>query len=61
MVANIKQYFQQVSQELKKVSWPTKNELLNSTLVVLVSVTLLAVYVWIADIILSNVMKLIIR
>ncbi|MFH1776188.1 MAG: preprotein translocase subunit SecE [Candidatus Omnitrophota bacterium] len=61
MIVKIKGYFQEVGQELKKVSWSTKDELINSTIVIIVSVALLAVFVWIFDLIFSFLMKIIIR
>jgi len=39
----------ETSQELKKSVWPTRSELLNSTIVVLVATILLGAYVALAD------------
>jgi len=38
-----------VWQEAKKIKWPTKKELLNSTLVVLVILVVVAAYLFVVD------------
>ncbi|MFA6636844.1 MAG: preprotein translocase subunit SecE [Candidatus Omnitrophota bacterium] len=53
-------FFSQVSGEMKKVAWPTKDELVASTIVVLVSTFFLAAFVGIADILLSRVVNFLI-
>jgi|LSQX01.1.fsa_nt_gb preprotein translocase subunit SecE len=42
-------YFKGVRQELKKVVWPTKDELVTSTLVVLITCTFFSVAFWLID------------
>jgi len=49
-----------VGVELKKSAWPTRSELLESTVVVVVSVVMLAVFVGACDLVLLRVLKLII-
>ncbi|MGH8019066.1 MAG: preprotein translocase subunit SecE [Opitutaceae bacterium] len=44
--------------ELKKATWPTRTELRDSTLVVIVAVIILGVFTSIADFSLSNVVLL---
>ena len=39
-------FFKGAKSELKKVSWPTKKELANMTVVVLVVVTIMTVLIW---------------
>jgi len=50
-------YFKEVYQELRKVSWPTRGELLRMTQVVLATVVLFSVVIGLADLILSVVVK----
>ena len=38
------QFFRQVKQEVKKVTWPTKNEVLKTSLVVIVLVAIAATF-----------------
>lgn len=54
-------FMKEVRSELKKVTWPTKDELVSSTIVVIVSVALVSGFIWIVDSILLNVLKLILR
>ncbi len=54
-------YFRGVRAEMKKVSWPTKKELLNYTAVVVALSVLVAVIVWILDIIINGGLQIIIK
>jgi preprotein translocase subunit SecE len=49
-----RQFFREVRQELKKVAWPTRRELLAYTLVVLVSVVVLTSFVFGLDFLISK-------
>jgi len=51
----------EVKLELKKVSWPTRRELINSTIVVIISVAILAVFIGVCDLIWSTVINFVIR
>ncbi|MEA3489953.1 MAG: preprotein translocase subunit SecE [Candidatus Omnitrophota bacterium] len=51
----------QVRTEMKKVSWPSKQELLSSTLVVLVSTMILAAFIGMCDLVLSRIINFLIR
>jgi preprotein translocase subunit SecE len=42
-----------------KVSWPTRSELVNSTIVVMVASIIAALVIWLVDWIINNVMELI--
>ncbi len=50
-----------VSKELKQVSWPTRDELIGSALVVFVGVLLLASFIGVCDFILSQAARLLLR
>lgn len=54
---NGKQYFSGVYNELKKVHWPGKNQLMGYTGVVLLAVALVAGIVWLFDTGLSFVLE----
>lgn len=56
-----KKYFRGVYNELKKVHWPTRREILTYTAVVVVAVIIVSVLIWIFDSLMSQIMKLIIR
>lgn len=49
-----RQFLKEVRQELKKVNWPTRQELLAYTLVVLVSVVVLTTFVFGLDYVFSK-------
>jgi|LGOV01.1.fsa_nt_gb preprotein translocase subunit SecE len=44
-------YFKGVKAELKKVTWPTRKELMTYTMVVIVAVTLMTLVVWGLDVV----------
>jgi preprotein translocase subunit SecE len=50
-------FFQDVVKEMKKVTWPTKEELLESTKVVIVVCIVLALFTYVIDMLISQVMK----
>jgi len=53
-------YFKGVRAELKKVSWPSRKELINYTIVVLVICAIISLAVWLIDSGLHQILKLII-
>lgn len=53
MVEKVKQFALDVKQEMEKVTWPTREELRGSTLVVIVTVLILSVFIGVVDRILS--------
>ena len=56
-----KNFITEVKVEMQKVSWSTKDELIGSTAVVIVSTLLLAVFIGAVDIVLSRAIALIIK
>jgi preprotein translocase subunit SecE len=59
MFEKLKTFLYETKNELKKVTWPTKEELKESTKVVIVGALLLTVFIGIVDQILSRIIKLI--
>ena len=49
-----RQFLKEVRQELKKVLWPTRRELITYTIVVLVTVVVLTTYVFGLDVVFSK-------
>ncbi|GIV00440.1 MAG: hypothetical protein KatS3mg014_2055 [Actinomycetota bacterium] len=49
-----RQFLKEVRQELKKVLWPTRKELVTYTIVVLVTVIVLTTYVWGLDVLFTK-------
>lgn len=60
-VARFGTFLMKVREELKQVSWPTREELVGSALVVFVGVVLLASYISVCDFVLSQAARLLLR
>jgi preprotein translocase subunit SecE len=57
MKEKIINFFNDVSKEMGKVTWPTRDELMESTKVVIIVCLLIAVFTWGVDAILSAAIK----
>ena len=57
----VREYLKDVRGELTKVSWPTREELRDSTVVVIVTVILVATFIGIVDYGLNQVVRLIFK
>jgi preprotein translocase subunit SecE len=44
-----KEFFRDTNAEMKKVSWPTRNEVVGTTVVVIIATIIFALYLWGAD------------
>ena len=51
-------FLTEVKLEMGKVSWSTKDELIGSTIVVLVSLAILSVFIGVCDLLLSTVVNI---
>ncbi|HPG01008.1 MAG TPA: preprotein translocase subunit SecE [Kiritimatiellia bacterium] len=60
-IDGVKAFVTDVRVELKKCSWPTRSELVDSTVVVIVSVLIVSVFVGMSDVLLWGVLRMIIR
>jgi preprotein translocase subunit SecE len=49
----VRQFWHDVALEMKKVSWPTRAEVINTTIITIVVVIFFAAFLWLADIGLS--------
>ena len=54
-IESIKVFYEEVRSELKKVTFPTKEETLGTTSVVLVLVSLATAYLWVIDVASSEI------
>jgi preprotein translocase subunit SecE len=59
MIERLKAFLQETRTEIKKVTWPTKQELKDSTRVVIIASILLTAFIGAVDQILSRIVKLI--
>ncbi|MEM1138508.1 MAG: preprotein translocase subunit SecE [Pseudomonadota bacterium] len=55
------QFIQQVRQEVSKVTWPTRNETVVTTIMVFIMVVLAGIFFFLVDLVLRQVMQLILR
>jgi len=60
-VEQVKKYFRGVYNELKKVHWPTRREVMTYTGVVVVAVIFVGTLIWVFDLGMSRFIQLIIR
>ena len=61
MIQKIKTFIEQVIAELKKVNWTPRQDLINSTLVVIVSAICLGAFITLTDLIVSRGLNAILR
>ncbi|MBL7158657.1 MAG: preprotein translocase subunit SecE [Candidatus Omnitrophica bacterium] len=60
-MSKIVKFVKEVQIELKKVSWSTRSELINSTIMVIVAVAIMALFIGLCDLIWSNGINFILR
>ena len=60
-MANLVAYLRETSQEMKRVSWPGRSQLYESTIVVVVSVVIVTAILFVVDKILDEAVRLIIN
>jgi preprotein translocase subunit SecE len=57
MIAKIKEFVNDVTKEMKKVSWPSKEQLKESTIVVCVTTLIFTGFIYIVDLIFGVVVN----
>lgn len=61
MFERITNYFKGVRAEVARVSWPTRNEIISLTALILLLVVLVTLYIWGVDGILGTLVKVLVR
>lgn len=59
MIGTIKKYVADVRKEMKKVSWPTRDQLKESTIVVITTTLILTVFIYVIDFVLDKAVGII--
>lgn len=59
MANKVTNFFKEIQLEMSKVSWPTREELIGSTLIVIMSLAILSAFIGICDVVLSTVVNVI--
>lgn len=57
MIAKIKEFVGEVQKEMKKVSWPTKEQLKESTVVVITSTAVMTVFIYAIDFVMDKTVR----
>lgn len=57
--SSIPRFLGEVKAEMKKVSFPTRDEVVGTTIVVLVTSVVFAVYLWAADLVIVQLFKMV--
>ena len=61
MWSNIRKFFSEVRAEMQKVTWSTREEILGSTGVVLMTMLILSTFIGISDFILAHALSVLLR
>jgi preprotein translocase subunit SecE len=57
ILKRLSQYLRETSQEMKRVSWPSRSELKESTIVVIVTVIIVTFFIFVVDKVLDFTVK----
>jgi preprotein translocase subunit SecE len=60
-LARLREFFQEVAAEFRRVNWPSRQEVAASTVVVLVVVFVLSMYLGAVDVALSRLVEVILK
>jgi len=58
-LAAIPQFLREVTSEMKKVSFPSRDEVVGTTIVVLLTSFVFAIYLWLADLVIVQIFKVV--
>ena len=61
MFERITNYFKGVKAEVARVSWPSRNEIISLTALILLLVVIVTLYIWGVDGILGTLIKILVR
>ncbi len=56
---NIASYLEEVGKEMRKVSWPSRQELTSNTLVTILATVVISIFIFITDRVISVVLEVI--
>ncbi len=58
-LSSIPQFLGEVKAEMKKVSFPSRDEVVGTTIVVLITSVVFAIYLWLADMVIVQLFKMV--
>ena len=56
---NVSEYLQEVAKEMRKVTWPTQQELISNTVVTIVATIVISLFIFGTDRVISTVLEVI--
>ncbi|MCX7879315.1 MAG: preprotein translocase subunit SecE [Ignavibacteria bacterium] len=59
MFGKIRKYLNEVAKEMKKVSWPTRAQLRESTYVVIIAMLIFTLFIYLIDLIMVKILEFI--
>lgn len=59
MLGRVKKYLNEVTKEMKKVSWPTRAQLRESTYIVIITMLIFTAFVYIIDLLMVKIIEFI--
>jgi preprotein translocase subunit SecE len=59
MIEKIKNFLKEVKVEMSKVVWPTRQELINSTIIILIVTAFFSIFIGLNDFIFNHLIKII--
>lgn len=59
MLGKVKKYLNEVTKEMKKVSWPTRAQLRESTYIVIITMLIFTAFVYVIDLIMVKILEFI--
>ncbi len=59
MLGKVKNYLNEVAREMKKVSWPTRAQLRESTYIVIVTMLIFTAFVYVVDFLMVKILEFI--
>lgn len=60
-IEKIKEFYSEARSELKKVTWPTRQQTFSATWVVILMIIVIAVFLGVVDLALSSLIKYVLR
>ena len=61
VITKVTTFLMEVREELKQVAWPTREELMGSTAVVLMTMLILSTFIGVCDFVMSHLLAVLLR
>lgn len=61
VIARTRQFLAEVTEEMKKVTWPDRDQIRNATFVIIVFVLIVSAIIWVMDLGVRNLLSMVIN